>query len=244
MKEIVIEVNHVSKSFNLSKPSGLRDTFSTIIKKNPPRKFTAINDVSFSVTKGEMIGIIGLNGSGKTTLLRTISGIYKPDQGTIRLNGKIAPLLQIGAGFHEELSAKDNIMMYGLLLGFSKKEMLVKLDKILEFAELEKFVGQKLKQYSAGMKSRLAFSTALQIDPDILLVDEILAVGDMAFKKKSFDEFLSFKRKNKTILYASHSIGMMPKLCDRVLLMNQSKMVTIGEPEEVIKIYNEITSQK
>jgi len=241
---ISIDVKNVTKTFKMSKPSGISNTIKKIFQKSPQYELTALNNVSFTVSKGEMIGIIGLNGSGKTTLLRTISGIYKPDTGKIRIQGKMAPLLQIGTGFHDELTARDNIVMYGMLLGFSKSKIKEKIFSIIEFAELEDFEEMKLKHYSTGMKARLAFSTALQIDPDILLVDEILAVGDIAFRKKSFDAFLSFKEQGKTILYASHNISNMPQLCDRVILLHKANVVMVGKPTEVITKYKEIVANK
>ena len=242
MESIILE--NVTKIFPLKKSGSYQNhdlEQSMTIQKN---QLVALNNISFSISEGEMIGIIGLNGSGKTTLLRLISGIYPPTSGKVQVNGRLAPLLQLGAGFHSELIAKDNIIMYGMLLGFSKKAIINKIEKIIQFAELEEFTNFKLKQYSTGMKARLAFSTALQIDPDILLVDEILAVGDVAFIQKSFKEFLSFKKKKKTILYASHSIGMMPEICDRILLMDHAKMIMLDEPNLVIEKYKEIVAKK
>jgi len=241
---ISIDVKNVTKTFKMSKPSGAVNTIKKIFLKSPQNEFTALNNISFTVSKGEMIGIIGLNGSGKTTLLRTISGVYKPDTGKIRIFGRVAPLLQIGTGFHDELNARDNIVMYGMLLGFSKCKIKEKISSIIEFAELKDFEYMILKHYSTGMRARLAFSTALQIDPEILLVDEILAVGDLAFRKKSFDAFLSFKKENKTILYTSHNISNMPQLCDRVILLHQANVVMVGKPTEVIAKYKEIIANK
>ena len=241
---ISIEIENVSKTFHVSKPSGASNTIKKIFHKSAQNELIALNNVSFTISKGEMIGIIGLNGSGKTTLLRTIAGIYSPDTGKIRIQGKMAPLLQIGTGFHDELTASDNIVMYGMLLGFSKSKIKQKISSIIEFAELEDFEEMKLKHYSTGMKARLAFSTALQIEPDILLVDEILAVGDIAFRKKSFDAFLSFKEQGKTILYSSHNISNMPELCDRVVLLHKANVVMVGKPTEVITKYKEIVANK
>ncbi len=203
----------------------------------------ALNDVSFSIPKGKTIGIIGSNGSGKTTLLRIISGIYPPDNGTVEINGKIAPLLQIGTGFNGELNARENIIVYGLLLGFTKSEISEKIKPIIEFAELEKFAAMKLKHYSAGMKVRLAFSTALQVNPDILLVDEVLSVGDMSFQKKSLEAFLTFKKKGKTILFTSHNLQMISKICDQVLLLNNGELLMEGKPDEVIRQFKELSNK-
>ena len=243
MSDKVIEVKNVRKTFLKSKGNGIFDLLKnrSNYKNN---KLVALNDISFSVSKGEMLGVIGLNGSGKTTLLRIISGIYIPDSGTVTVQGKIAPLLQIGTGFQNEYVAKENITMYGLLMGLTKSEIEAKIDDIIEYAELKEFSNMKLKHYSAGMRSKLAFSTALQINPDILLVDEILAVGDAAFREKSFNSFLSFKKNRKTIIYSTHNLSMIPKLCDKVLLLNKGNLISIGEPEEVLRTYKEIINQK
>ena len=158
------------------------------------------------------MGIIGLNGSGKTTLLRVIAGIYESDGGKISIDGRLAPLLQIGTGFQNELTGLENIIISGMLYGFSKKEIQGKVDAIMKFAELQEFENMKIKQYSAGMKTRLAFSIAMQIDPDIILVDEVLSVGDFTFREKSLQAFLSFKDRKKTILFATHILAPLPEL--------------------------------
>jgi len=234
-------VKNITKTFNLKKPKGISGIAKNLMSDSSrPGKLVALDNISFEVSKGEVLGIIGLNGSGKTTLLRTIGGIYKPTSGTVQVNGKLAPLLQIATGFNNELVARENIVLYGMLMGMPKSKIEAKIDSIIEFAELEKFSEMKLLHYSSGMKARLAFSTALQIDPDILLVDEILSVGDVSFKEKSFDAFLSFKKKGKTILFTSHSKSMISKLSDRAMLLQKGKMVKIGDADEVIKRYDEI----
>jgi len=210
--------------------------------KNLEKKqnFLVLNNISFEVKKGEVLGIIGSNGSGKTTLLRIISGIYTPNTGTVSIHGRLSPLLQLGTGFHNEFIAKDNIIMYGMLLGLKKEVITSKIPDIINFAELEKFSKMKLIHFSNGMKMRLAFSTALHVDPDILLVDEVLSVGDEAFRKKSFEAFRKFKDKGKTILFTSHNLNAISKICDRVLLLNEGVMVAIGKADDVIKQYKEI----
>ena len=238
-KETII-VNHITKYFSKNKISLIDSLKSSSQKSN---QFTALNDISLSAYEGELLGIIGLNGSGKTTLLRTISGIYQPNLGNITINGKLAPLLQIGTGFHSEYVAKENIMMYGMLMGLSKYEIESKIDHILEFAELTKFEDMQLKHYSSGMRARLGFSTALEINPDILLVDEILSVGDASFREKSFKAFLSFKEKGKTILYTTHSLSLIPKLCDRVALLDHGNLVLIGSPSDVLNEYKELVEK-
>lgn len=237
---VVIKVKNVSKKFNEQKIVGIKNILKNIFEKKENKSLIALDNVSFEVNKGEMIGIIGLNGSGKTTLLRIISGIYQPDNGKIETSGIIAPLLQIGMGFNGEMVADENIMVYGMLLGMSKNQVKQKIDNIIRFAELEEFTKMKLKHYSQGMKSRLGFSTALEIDPDILLVDEVLAVGDARFKKKSFEAFTKFKSKGKTIIYTSHNTGIMKELCEKVILLHHGKVVDIGNPSEVIEKYTDL----
>ena len=205
-------------------------------------QLVALDNISLEIFSGETVALIGLNGSGKTTLLRIISGIYKPDSGDIKVNGRLAPLLQIGSGFNGELDAIDNIKIYGMLLGFSKKEIEGKIDHILDFAGLEKFSKMKIKNYSSGMKARLGFATAFQIDPDILLVDEVLAVGDETFRQKSLDEFDKFRKKGKTIVFTSHNLNWILQLADRVVLLSEGKIVNIGPPKNILEEYKKIIS--
>jgi len=240
--ENVIEVNNISKSFKIEKPHGISKLIERSMNLEKNKKFLAVDSVSFSVKKGEILGIIGPNGGGKTTLLRLVASVYQPDSGFIKINGRLSPLMQLGAGFQAELDCRDNIMINALLLGMPKWKIQEKIDSIIEFAELEKFQGQKLKHLSAGMRIRLAFATAIHIDSEILLIDEILAVGDRDFQKKSYDAILSMKKKGKTILYATHGIEKLRDLSDRVLLLNKGKVIMIGEPEEVVKKYIEMKS--
>jgi len=244
MNNISLELNNVSKSFKLDTEKGILNSIKKTSNFKQQKSILALDGISFTVPKGEVLSIIGLNGSGKSTLLRTIAGVYKPDSGYVKVNGSLSPLMQLGAGFQLELNASENIVMNGMLLGISKPDIEDKVGNILEFAELERFSNMKLKQYSSGMKSRLAFATAIQIDPDILLVDEILAVGDKDFQKKSYETFLSFKNKNKTILHATHTLQRIPDFSDRVLLLDKGKNVMIGKPDEVIKKYMNIKSSR
>ena len=237
MEDLAIEVKNLSKSFKIP-GEGIKK-----IIRSSNNRLKVLEDISFSVKKGEVLGIIGPNGSGKTTLLRIISGVYKPDTGNVILQGHLSPLLQIGAGFRSEFTAKDNIISNGMLLGFPKSVMEKKVDSIIQYAELEKFSNLRVKHYSSGMRSRLAFAVAMQINPDILLVDEIFAVGDRAFKKKSFETFSSFKKENKTIIMATHNLGNL-SFCDRALLLHKGKVIIIGHPDEVIKKYEELSSSK
>ncbi len=239
MGDIVISVNKVSKIFKLDKPLGV----SKIVNQssnNQNKILEALNEITFTVHKGEVLGIIGLNGSGKTTLLRIIAGVYKPTSGYVEVNGRLSPLLQLGTGFQGDLDARDNIIMNGMLLGISKSDITKKVENIIQYAELEKFVNMKLKHYSTGMKARLAFATAMQIDPDILLVDEVLAVGDKDFQKKSYETFLSFRKNKKTILHATHNLDKLSEFSDRVLLLDKGKIVIIGNPDEVIRKYHDV----
>ena len=238
-------VENLSKSFTLKRTKTVFGKAKDVYKGNGKlQTIQSLSNVSFTVPKGQTLGIIGLNGSGKTTLLRIIAGVYRPDSGSVTVNGRMAPLLQIGTGFHPELNAQENIVMYGLLLGLQKHEVNERINSIIEFAELQNFTQMKLKNYSAGMRARLGFSTALQVNPDILLVDEVLAVGDMAFREKSSKAFLSFKEKGKTILYTAHSMKNISDLSDRVLLLDKGNVVMIGEPKEVIEKYREIVAAK
>lgn len=247
MSEDVIEVKNVSKSFKIyhdRQNSVFEAITSPFTKKRNYEILTVLDNVSFSVKKGEMVGVIGLNGSGKTTLLRLISRIYHPDNGQIITKGTIIPFLELGAGFQPELTAKDNIVLYGIILGFSKKEIKKKLDDIIKFAELERFIDTKLKNFSSGMYARLAFSTAIQVDPDILLVDEILSVGDLPFQKKSFNTFMEFRKRGKAILFVSHNLESIRGICDRVIFINGGKIHSIGEPAKVIEEYTRVVNSE
>ncbi|MBM2818349.1 MAG: transporter binding protein [Nitrosarchaeum sp.] len=246
MTESAIVVKNLSKKFRIYHER--RNTVYEIItsffnKKKYYEELTILDNVSFEVNKGEIFGIIGRNGTGKTTLLRLLSQIYKPDSGSIKINGSLVPFLSLGAGFQLEMTASDNVILYGKLLGFSKKEIKNKLEEIIKFAELEKFADTKLKNFSSGMYARLAFATAVQVNPDIILMDEILSVGDIGFQKKSHDTFVSFKEKGKTIVLVSHDLKVIRENCDRVMFLNEGKIVDIGDPEQVIKTYVKIFNQ-
>ena len=175
--------------------------------------------------------------------MRIIADVYKPTSGFVDVNGVIAPILQLGTGFQGDLDARDNILMNGMLLGFSKSEIHEKIEKIIQYAELEKFVNMKLKYFSAGMRTRLAFSTVLQLNSDILLIDEVLSVGDINFRKKCFESILLLKKQGKTILFTSHSFDTISKICDKVLLLHKGKLIMIGNPDEVMAKYREISKK-
>jgi len=240
LSDIAIEVTNISKTFNLQQKKILN--FADRFKNS--KKFFSLENISFSVPKGKMYGIIGLNGSGKTTLLRIIAGIYKPDSGTVTFSGKLSPIIQTGMGINEEYTAKENILTSGIILGIDKSVISTKIDKIIQFAELEKFTNLKLKHYSSGMKARLACSIALEINSDILLMDEMLIAGDIRFKKKSFRAFLRFIHQGKTILYTTHNLRMSTRYSDKIILLDDGKLVMIGEPEEVVEKYKKIAANK
>jgi len=240
MENIAVQVENLTKEFESGKPSGLLNIIRQLSSKRKNKKFVALDNVTFSVKKGEVLGIIGANGSGKSTLLRIIAGVYKPDSGNVIVNGRLSPLMQLGAGFENELTAKDNIVMNGLLLGVSKSTIEKKVEAIIEYAELDEFRNLKIKHYSSGMRAKRAFAIAMQVNPEILLVDEILSVGDRNFRKKSIETFLSFKNNGRTILLASHNLETLSTFCDRVLVLQKGKMVIVGNPEEAIAKYKTI----
>jgi lipopolysaccharide transport system ATP-binding protein len=243
VSELAIKVENVEKSFRIFKEKK-QSIFHLLTSFNETTKayerLKVLDDISFEVKRGEMIGFIGRNGSGKTTLLKIIAGVLHPDKGTILRNGEITPFLEIGTGFNGELSARENIIIYGIILGFSKTVIKNKIDEIIKYAELEKFIDTKLKHFSSGMYARLAFATAVQVDPEIMLVDEVLSVGDAAFHKKSFETFKDFVRRKKTILFVSHDLGSVRELCDRVMVLDKGKIACVGDPDVAIEYYQNL----
>jgi ABC-type polysaccharide/polyol phosphate transport system ATPase subunit len=244
--QYAIEVRHLSKSFRIyheKKATLFENLVGLINKEKGYEKLTVLNDISFEVKKGEMMGIIAKNGQGKTTLLQIMSKILKPDSGYVKLNGSTVPFLGLGSGFQPDLSAIDNIVLYGLYLGLPKKVIKNKIQYILDYSELEKFADTKLKHFSTGMYARLAFATAVQVDPEILLVDEVLSVGDVGFQEKSFQTFLSFKKRGKTIVFVTHDLHQVKRLCDRALLINNGTIQKIGHPYEVVDEFYNVVHQ-
>ena len=201
--------------------------------------FSALNDVSFTVRRGETFGVIGPNGSGKSTLLKILAGVLYPDSGKVRVNGKIAPFLELGVGFQPDLTAKENIFLYGSIMGLTRKEIGKRYDEILDFSEMRRFENMKLKNFSSGMAVRLAFATAVQTDPDILLVDEVLAVGDEAFQRKCSEKIEEIRREGKTIIIVSHALGTVQELCERCMLLQGGKVISLGTTDKVIHDYLE-----
>ena len=194
---------------------------------------------AISIKKGEFFGIVGRNGSGKSTLLKIIGGIYQPTKGSVTVNGTLTPFIELGIGFNPELTGRENIFLNGAILGLTHKEIVSKYDEIVSFAELERFMDQKLKNYSSGMQVRLAFSIAMQAHNDILLIDEVLAVGDAAFQRKCFNEFNKIKKSGKTVIFVTHDMGSVKRFCDRAMMIDRGKISIIGAPSEVAYAYQE-----
>jgi len=238
---LAIEVSGVSKTFRIphEQRTFLKEYFLHPLRRTTYERNEALKDVSFSVEAGEFFGGIGSNGSGKSTLLRILAGIYVPDAGLVRVRGLLSPFIELGVGFNIDLNARDNIRINGTLAGLTKRELDNKFEEILEFAELERFVDQKLKNYSSGMLVRLAYSIAIQIPFDVLLLDEVLAVGDEAFQEKCFATFEGFKEEGKTVIFVSHALELMERFCDRVLLLQRGVAEAIGSPHEVTDLYRE-----
>lgn len=223
------------------RPDTLREVFAKIRRPSMIyQDFEALKQVSFQVMKGEMVGIIGRNGSGKSTILKIAAGVYSPTEGDVRTSGSIAPLIELGAGFHHELTGRENILLNGLLLGLTKRQIREREANIIDFAELGDFIDSPVKQYSSGMYMRLAFSVAIEVDPDILIIDEILGVGDAGFREKCFQRILDFKADGKTVLFVSHEAGTVRKYCDRALLMHNGRLLEQGRPDAVLARYEEI----
>jgi ABC-type polysaccharide/polyol phosphate transport system ATPase subunit len=229
----------LSKTFRIphNAPVTLKERALHPFRRVEVEELAAVRDVNFEIAKGEFFGIVGRNGSGKSTLLKLIAGIYKPNGGEIHVDGRISPFIELGVGFHPELAARDNIVINCSLLGLSRAEALRRFDRIIEFAELERFVDLKLKNYSSGMQVRLAFSTAIQVDADILLLDEVLAVGDSRFQEKCFGVFRQMKAEGRTIVLVTHSMDVVQRFCDRVMLIDRGEQLALGEPREVIDRY-------
>jgi|APSaa5957512535_1039671.scaffolds.fasta_scaffold17070_3 lipopolysaccharide transport system ATP-binding protein len=240
MSENSISVKNVSKKFRLyhEKRTTLYESITGSVNRKPHYEtLQVLDDVSFNVKKGESFGIVGRNGSGKTTLLRILSHIYQPDSGSVETIGTVVPVLALGLGFHPDLTAITNIYQSSILLGISKKQIAERVDDIIQFAELEKFADTKLKNFSSGMQMRLAFATAVQVDPAVLLLDEVIAVGDLNFQKKCLDVMLDFKKRGKSIVLVSHSPGDIEQLCDRAMFLKEGFIDTIGKPAEVLDSY-------
>lgn len=237
--EIAISVKGVSKTFRIphEKITSVRGAAVSLFKTGGYEEFKALDDVSFEVKKGEFFGIIGRNGSGKSTLLKILAGIYQADRGKVSVSGFISPFLELGIGFNPELSGRDNIYLNATVLGLTKKEIDEKFDSIVKFSELERFIDQKLKNYSSGMQVRLAFSVSIHANRDILLMDEVLAVGDVNFQSKCLEEFNKYRDKGKTVILVTHDVATVERYCDRAMLLRNGKIKKIGKADEVANEY-------
>lgn len=238
--DTVIEIKNITKIYNLyNKPSDMLKE-ALFSRKSRHTEFAALNDVSFDVCKGEILGIIGKNGSGKSTILKIITNVLTPTSGECIVKGKIAALLELGAGFNMEYTGIENIYLNGQMIGFSKEEMDKKLQDIIDFADIGEHIFQPVKTYSSGMFARLAFSVAISVDPDILIVDEALSVGDVFFQNKCYRRFEEFRDKGKTILFVTHDMGSVIRYCNRCVLLNAGKKVGEGKPQEMVDLYKRI----
>lgn len=238
--QIAIKVTGVSKTFKLphERVSSLKSAIINFRKLNKTfEKQQVLHDISFEIKKGEFFGIVGRNGSGKSTLLKLLAGIYTPDSGTVEVTGKLTPFIELGVGFNPELTGKENVYLNGALLGFNRREVNEMYESIVAFAELERFMDQRLKNYSSGMQVRLAFSIAIRAQSDVLLLDEVLAVGDAAFQRKCFDHFMELKKNKQTVILVTHDMGAVKQYCDRAVMIDEGKIVKSGKPEVVAQAY-------
>ena len=245
MNRIAVTVERVTQRFRVihERPDTLRELFSKVLRQRVRyHNFDAVKDVSLEIRSGHMVGLIGRNGSGKSTLLKIIAGVYKPTTGRVEVHGTLAPLIELGAGFHPELTGRENILLNGLLMGYTREEMQRREQTIIDFAGIGEFIDAPIKQYSTGMNTRLAFSVATEVNPDILIVDEILSVGDAAFKEKCFARIQGFRKAGKTILFVSHDMQAVLKQCDRTILLDHGSIVADGDPAEVVETYHAMWS--
>lgn len=240
MEDFAIKVENASKVFKLphEKNSSIKSAFIGFYKKKKGYELQrAIDNVSFEIKKGEFFGIVGRNGSGKSTLLKLLAGIYIPTKGQVHIRGSLTPFIELGVGFNPELTGRENVFLNGALLGFNRKEMSSMYKDIVEFAELERFMDQKLKNYSSGMQVRLAFSIAIRAQSDILLIDEVLAVGDASFQRKCLNYFKELKESKRTVVFVSHDMESIKEYCDSAILISNGKMIYEGSPEHAAKLY-------
>lgn len=238
----VIEVKNVSMKFNLSqeKVDSLKEYIIKFLKRELKyNEFWALKNISFNVAKGDRVGILGLNGAGKSTLLKVIAGVFKPTEGEIIRRGKIVPLLELGAGFDSQYTGRENIYLYSAVLGYPKDFVDEKFDEIVGFSELNEFIDVPIKNYSSGMKARLGFSIATLVDPDILILDEVLSVGDAKFRKKSENKIMGMFDSGVTVLFVSHSIEQVRRLCNKAILLDHGQLIASGDIDEISSLYEE-----
>jgi ABC-type polysaccharide/polyol phosphate transport system ATPase subunit len=240
-----VQVQSVSKTFALphQRYSTLKERALHPFRSRTFDELRVLRDIDFAVAEGEFFGIVGRNGSGKSTLLKCLAGIYGADEGAIDIHGRLSPFIELGVGFNADLTARDNVILNATMLGLTRREARQRFDAIIEFAELEDFLDLKLKNYSSGMSVRLAFSVAIQVDADILLIDEVLAVGDASFQRKCFDEFHRLKAAGKTIIFVTHDMGAVERFCDRAMLIDRGRIVSIDAPHRIARAYNELNFQ-
>ena len=247
MGKFAIEVENVGMKFNMSseKVDDFKDYVIKLLKRQLNYKeFWALKDISFKIGKGDRVGIVGLNGAGKSTLLKVISGVLKPTEGKVKISGSIAPLLELGAGFNKQYTGVENIYLYGAMLGHSKAFINEKFDEIVKFSELGDFINVPVKNYSSGMKSRLGFAIATIVEPDILILDEVLSVGDAKFRKKSTNKIKSMLENDVTVLFVSHSIEQVLELCNKAILLEKGHLVAYGNSEEIAELYQKKLDEK
>lgn len=244
--EIRVKFEDVWQRFRVirERPDTLREVFTRVFQYDRRYQgFDALKDISFEIRAGEAVGIVGRNGSGKSTMLKIIAGVYKPSAGRAEVNGTVGPLIELSAGFQPEMTGRENIIMNGLILGLSRREIQSREEAIVQFAELGDFIDSPIKQYSTGMVMRLAFGIAAEVDPDILLIDEILAVGDAAFQRKCIARIEEFRGRGKTLIFVSHAIQSVIQLCPRALLLHKGELVADGPVQEIAERYDELTRQ-
>ena len=244
MGKVAVDVNHVTMRYNISsqKVDNLKEYFIKFVKKEILyNEFLALNDVTFQINKGDRLGILGLNGAGKSTLLKVIAGVQKPSEGSVTVNGRIVPLLELGAGFDKDYTGAENIFLYGTVLGYSKEFIREKYDEIVEFSELGKFINVPVKNYSSGMKSRLGFAIATVVQPDVLILDEVLAVGDAKFRKKCEAKIQSMFDSGVTVLFVSHSLPQVQRICNKGIILDHGKLIAYGDIDQIATVYKQKT---
>lgn len=243
MDKVALKVDDVSMKFNLSKEKvdNFKDYIIKMIKRELRyNEFWALQNVSFTINQGDRVGILGLNGAGKSTLLKVIAGVFKPTSGTVTRHGKIAPLLELGAGFEPQYTGAENIYLYGAVLGYTKEFIDEKFDEIVKFSELQKFINVPVKNYSSGMRSRLGFAIATAVEPEILILDEVLSVGDAKFKKKSEKKVMNMFDAGVTVLFVSHSLAQVKRLCNKAMILDKGQLIAYGDIDEIAAQYEEM----
>lgn len=239
-----IKLENITMEFNLhrEKLDSVKEYFINLVKRDVKKdSFKALDDVSFTIDKGDRVGVLGLNGAGKSTLMKVIAGVFEPSCGKVYKQGVIAPMIELGAGFDKQYTGAENIFLYGAVLGHSRKYMQEKYDEIVEFSELGDFIDVPLKNYSSGMRARLGFSIATMVNPDILILDEVLSVGDAKFKKKSEEKLISMMDENTTVLFVSHNLAQVKRICNKAMILQKGKLVAFGDVEEIAGKYEEMT---